>query len=99
MSSNKILTLDKSKKPWEVCVVAHKEILTNEDWCPTIEGKIHVSLTKYESDQMWRVSVWGGDDLGMKFDTHEEGFARWIFDHVVNLTTQADLVCLGFQYD
>lgn len=54
-----------------------KEILpTSSDWCPTLPGNlVEVSLNlnigvynQWEGQNWHRVSVWGGDDMGMEKD-------------------------------
>lgn len=72
-----------------------KQILTNEDWYPTVEGKVGASLIGWDNGT-WRVCVWGGDDTGMELDT-DEGRARWVFSRIVDLTTVADLKALGLK--
>lgn len=71
-----------------------KKILTNEDWHPTIDGKVDVTLFGWDNGT-WRVCVWGGDDTGMEIDLHDESKARSIFDRIVNLTTMAELTAMG----
>jgi hypothetical protein len=82
-----------------------KNILSNEDWYPTIagppwpgqEGMVRVSLIEYGDDH-WRVCVWGGDDFGMErdFPVGEGVQAVMFFDRIVNLTTKSDLRIMGF---
>lgn len=71
-----------------------KSILTNEDWYPTIDGKVTVSLIEWDNGNC-RVCVWGGDDTGMEIDCADLVKARRIFDRIVNLTTRGELQALG----
>ena len=91
---------NKGTRPGPVVTVRRtKHVLSNEDWYPTLEGKVRVSLIGW-SDGAWRVCVWGGDDFGLERDwasssgaRHE---ARQQFDRIVHLTTQAELRARGF---
>lgn len=83
----------KSVRVW---LASTKEILTNEDWHPTIDGKVQVKLYGYLSG-MWRVHVRGGDDDEMELDIRDERRARHVFDRIVHLTTKADLHELGLR--
>lgn len=75
---------------------SHKHILSNEDWYPTVDGKVRVNLSQLDATT-WRVSMWGGDDLGMELDTDNENHARFVFDRIVDLTTRAELEALGLR--
>lgn len=74
---------------------SNKEILTNEDWCPTKDGKVDVSLVGW-SDGKWKVSVWGNDDYGLERHFDDRASAQREFDRTVNLTTKAELKARGF---
>lgn len=84
------------RKATTIIYRSRKQVLTNEDWHPTKDGKVDVSLYCW-SDGQWKVSVWGGDDFGLEFLTRDEGVARRHFDRVVNLTTKDDLRARGFK--
>ena len=83
-----------------------KWVLTNEDWYPSVDGKIHIALNhdrrynqklrEYGPTFAWRVSVWGADDTGMEqsFDSLEA--AQQMFKRIVDLTTKAQLFEWGF---
>lgn len=76
-----------------------KHILTNEDWYPTEDGRVVVSLIGW-ADGSWRVCVWGFDDFGLERDWHPsptaQREAQLQFDRIVDLTTQNELRARGF---
>lgn len=77
---------------------------TTDDWCPNFHGNLvevtfHGNITRPKQDiPVYRVSVWGNDDLGMEFDTEDEKTALTIFMQVIGLkyVTFVDLKQLGF---
>jgi hypothetical protein len=79
--------------------------LTDEDWHPSfkIEGKYGPSVLKVAHHEkspngIHRVSVWGGDDFGMEFDTDDYGMAWSVFLRICGMptVTQQALKNLGF---
>lgn len=87
----------KSRKP--IAKVTHhseKGILSNEDWHPTTDGKLSVSLIGWDTGE-WKVCVWGGDDFGLERYYKDQAPAQQEFDRIVNLTTKADLRARGFE--
>lgn len=88
--------------PWNkgsrVRVRASKDVASAEDWNPTTNGLIHVTLYEYRHGDMWRVVVRGDDDTVMELDVFDEQRARYVFDRVVHLTTKDELRRLGLQF-
>lgn len=41
---------------------------TDEDWHPTINGQLTLSVIRSKVGLMIRICVWGGDDFGMEKD-------------------------------
>ena len=41
---------------------------TNEDWHPTINGQLRLSVYRSKIGLMYRICIWGGDDFGMEKD-------------------------------
>lgn len=73
-----------------------KQILTREDWHPTVDGQLKASFMLL-TDQNWRVCVWGGDDFGMERDfphTDRQG-AKALFEALVDFTTKEKMRQLG----
>ena len=66
---------------------------TTDDWCPSFEikgdarYKYHLVEVSYLelSDGMWRVCVWGQDDMGMErdFEPHERVKAWEVFISII----------------
>lgn len=67
-------------------------VSTDDDWCPSYimnmthsPDKMMVIVSFFElhdpddKTPMYRVCVWGADDLGMEFDTHDRTFAESYF--------------------
>lgn len=67
-------------------------VSTDDDWCPSYimnmthsKDKMLVTVSFFElktingDDPTYRVCVWGADDLGMEFDTHDRTFAESYF--------------------
>lgn len=74
-----------------------KWIFTNEDWYPTVEGRVKVSLVELKSaPAKFRVCVWGGDDFGLEKDYESFDEAFIVFDRIVSLVTQRQLRNWGF---
>lgn len=73
-----------------------KQILTREDWYPTVDGRLKVSFMLL-TDQQWRVCVWGGDDFGMDrdFPHTERQAAKELFESLKDFTTQKQMQDLG----
>lgn len=73
-----------------------KQIRTNEDWFPTVDGQLRVSFACL-TDQQWRVCVWGGDDFGMErdFPHVEKQEAKALFEKLVDFTTKQKMQELG----
>lgn len=87
----------KSRKPVaKVIYRSRKEILTNEDWYPTVDGKVTVSLIGWD-DGAWKVSLYGGDDYGLEQFYEDQATAQQEFDRIANLTRRADLWARGFR--
>lgn len=81
---------------WKSRVWARKSVSVGEDWFPTIDGLVCVSLIEFD-DHTWRVSAWGGDDLGMDISGVSESRARFIFDRITHLVTRDELSSLGLE--
>ena len=81
------------QKPWTVMVP------TTEDWCPTVNGELSLTLTYIYLDKLWRVCVWGGDDIGMEKDFASYSEARNIFEQAskVKNMSRSYLDGLGFR--
>lgn len=93
-------------------VSVYKETLDN--WCPSYilstknypnNGPLLVKvswikLPFYKEKQLWRVCIWGGDDLGMEIDFEEESSSLDIFIKVISEPTISFdcLKRLGFVY-
>lgn len=74
-----------------------REIPVNEDWHPTIDGKITLCLHEWPHDRRSKVSVWGGDDYCMAIwlpEGHGEE-ARHLFESIPDYVTQAQLRSFG----
>lgn len=41
---------------------------TDEDWYPTDEGKLKMSVIQEPRSKFIRICIWGGDDFGMEKD-------------------------------
>lgn len=78
-----------------------KNVSVAEDWYPTTDGLISVTITRY-IDGTASLSVWGGDDTYMQFGSPpariELERARAIFDRINHLVTKDDLLSWGFHY-
>jgi len=81
---------------WIARTYARKHIATAEDWYPTTNGLVKISLIKF-NDDTWRVCVWGDDDYGLELNDLAEDKARIIFNQIVHLTTKLDLINMGFK--
>ena len=73
---------------------------TSEDWYPTIDGKLKVSLLYLggptKRPERWRVCVWGGDDFGMERDFCLHSQALDIFSRIIKLDVTVNaLTALG----
>jgi hypothetical protein len=88
------MNVKKKKRHPLVTFDESKHILTNEDWHPTIDGKVVVRLIGWDNGE-WRVCVWGGDDFGMEIDLKSRHEAKQIFSRIVNLTTMAEMRRMG----
>lgn len=68
----------------------YKYIATTEQWYPTSNGMVKVSLLEL-SNRLWRVCVWGGDDFGLEkdFPHTERQAAKKLFHKINDYTTQA----------
>lgn len=75
---------------WRMC----KEVAVAEDWYPTVDGLVRVSL--FHRDGFNRVCVWGGDDFGLEYDTTDLPEARRLFDRINHLVTKDSLRSWGF---
>ena len=88
----------KSKSSWCSRKRASKDVASAEDWHPTINGLIHVSLIEYNPEEgagLWRVHVCGDDDSYMELDAQDESRARYVFDRITHLTTKDEMRALG----
>lgn len=81
---------------------------TSDDWCPSYELSTHFqtdikSMAQVNfgglSDGMYRVSVWGADDIGMNIDFKSDFNALSMFLKVLQLDdiTMDKLTELGFK--
>ncbi len=43
-------------------------VLTDEDWYPTVDGKLSLTVVSVAYYPMIRIHIWGGDDFGMEKD-------------------------------
>jgi len=101
---NKTLTKKELLEP--IFKTRYKDILTNEDWLPTMGGVIRVSLhhdrvyhvpTKtFGKTIAWRVAIWGADDFGLEHEYNSKAEAESIFNRIVDFTTQDQLRSWGF---
>ena len=59
---------------------------TDDDWSNYYSDLVQVRLCK-TTDDMWRVCVWGDDDIGMEIDYqhNQESYALTMFMQVVGL--------------
>lgn len=81
-----------------------KLVKTKEDWYPTHDGEVQVSLLplkKIEGEaQLWRVCIWGGDDFGMEKDFLSRLRAKYVYDSINESTIAKSYLkeVLGFQH-
>jgi hypothetical protein len=70
---------------------------TRDNWYPTVNGRVRVSLLEL-SNGHWRVCVWGGDDFGLERDYPSKAEAEPAFLHLVSLehVDHRDCNALGF---
>lgn len=63
-------------------------VLTKEDWCPSYQCNdsynkrllLRVSFFELQgNDSLFRVCVWGSDDMGMDYDTPDRELAEQYF--------------------
>lgn len=59
--------------------VTHKcRVKTNEDWHPTKDGELTMSVIKYDLNdnihKLNRICIWGADDFGMERDFEDATF-------------------------
>ena len=83
--------------------------LTQDDWFPSVysdygdlvsvyfHGNIHDS--RRELEPVYRTSVWGGDDIGMEFNSTNEAESWTMFLQVIGLdyVNMKELSELGFK--
>ncbi len=77
-----------------------KRVLTPDNWCPTAEdGKVRVTFTGLMGP-MWRVCVWGEDDLGVERDypddQREQAWA--MYESIGDGITIDALLGMGLEY-
>ena len=79
---------------------------TSDDWCPNYYKELvkvgFTSLLKgpdYKMFGVWRVSVWGDDDLGMirDFDNRDEAFNFFISVIKLEILASDKLKKMGFE--
>ena len=74
-----------------------KSVAVAEDWHPTVDGLVRVSLTRTPlMPYLFVLVVAGGDDFVMGVRLDEEAEARRIFDRINHLVTKDDLRSWGF---
>lgn len=61
-------------------------------------GMVELNWYIPNSEEEWRVHVWGGDDFGMELDQPSKEVAQELYDKIVDYTTESDLKILGFVY-
>lgn len=73
-----------------------KWIKTDQDWHPTKNGQVKVSLLQLK-DNTWRVCVWGEDDFGLERDYPTKKFvkARTLYKKIKDWTTKEEMKRLG----
>lgn len=71
-----------------------KNVLTSEDWCPTLSGgrircTLYLNIRQRDGKKvkLWhRVCLWGGDDLGYEKDfTGPPDEAKALYDEICGL--------------
>ena len=72
-----------------------KTILTNQDWYPTINGKIRVLFTGLTNGK-WRVYLWGMDDFGLEYDFDTRMAALEVYNTIPDYITIKTLRSWGF---
>ena len=72
-----------------------KFILVNEDWHPTIDGKVEVMVTEWVYGEM-AVQVCGAGDFGLILIGDDWDALVREFDRIANLTSKAELHARGF---
>lgn len=82
------------------------QVRTNEDWHPTINGELKMSVMKYKTDEknkLNRICIWGGDDFGMDRDFMD--FESVTFDDMKKIANEIPepitvnwLLANGFTY-
>jgi len=76
---------------------------TKDNWCGNYYNELvkltfHGNISPYQETPIYRVSIWGNDNMGMEFDTNNELTAQGIFQQVIGLeyVNRADLIKLNF---
>jgi len=81
-------------------------VKTNEDWYPTVNGELKMSVMKYnagKANKLNRICIWGGDDFGMDrdfedFDSITFDEMKEIADNIPEPITVKWLLANGFIY-
>jgi len=90
----------KVNKPKPTVVCLRKELIkVSDDWYPTKDGKVDLSLYRYEDDGRCVLSVWGGDDFGMELAGLDESRAQKLCDLIkgCGILTKKDFRDIGFR--
>ena len=80
----------------KVIETTSKHVSTREDWNPTVDGKVKVTISEYE-DNSCLVSVWGGDDTGMERVFIFRLTGRRMYDQITDNVTRKWLRKRGFR--
>jgi len=79
-----------------------KYLQTEENWAPSItlpgkKGKfVRARFSQLLDGATWRVSIWGGDDLGMEHDSPIRSYALKLYMTLPNPVTFEQLERAGF---
>ncbi len=76
-----------------------------DDWSPNFPGNfvlVSMRMLYFHKSQLtpevWRVSVWGADDIGMDIDVPTREEAHRILKSIPVIIDQRDLFALGFNW-
>lgn len=70
----------------------------SDNWYPTTNGVVRLTMHKYQSSGVCVLSAWGGDDFGMEAEAPNEHAATSLFDLLLGagVLTQKDFRDMGF---
>ena len=74
---------------------------TTDCWSPNYERYlVEVSFQQLYPSGLWRVGVWGNDDIGMVRDFENRALAEYCYAAVINepYVTKDNLSIKGFEY-